>query len=105
MPPKNQSAANRSAESSNTQENNTQEELAAAQAEIAQLRALLAAQDTPSRAESPDAPQLLTVLEAITQRLTNGPIGGQESPKRSAKIADPPQLTNGTEPTLANWKL
>jgi hypothetical protein len=105
MGPKSSTAASRTAESSNTQDSNTQEELAAARTEIAQLRALLAAQSTPSRDQSPDTPQLLTVLEAMTQRLTDGLQGNQERPQRSAKIADPPLLTDGVEPTFANWKL
>ena len=105
MAPKHQTVASRTAESSNTQDSNTQEELVAAQAEIARLRAQLDAQSTPSRDQSPDASQLITVLEAITRRLTDGPQGSQERPYRSAKIADPPLLTDGVEPTFANWKL
>ena len=47
MGPKNQTAASRTAESLSTQDSNAQEELAAAQAEIAQLQAQLAAYTTP----------------------------------------------------------
>jgi len=106
MAPKGQTAASRSAESSNTQESTTQEELAAAQAEIAQLRAQLAAQTTPpSRERSPDRSQFAAVLEALAQRITDGPPEDSGRPKRSAKIPDPPILTDGKDPTFDSWKL
>ena len=66
MAPRNQTAASRTAESLNTQDNTTQEELAAAQAEIERLRAILANQDTPSGTDSPGPDKLASVLEAIT---------------------------------------
>jgi hypothetical protein len=106
MGPKNQTAASWTAESSSTQDSNAQEELAAAQAEIAQLQAQLAAYTTPhSQNHSPDTLQLIAVLEALTQQLTDSPQENPERLKRSAKIADPPLLTDGVEPTFANWKL
>jgi hypothetical protein len=104
MPPKNQATASRTAESSTTQGSQTQEELAAAQAEIAQLRAQLAAQTaTPSRDRSPERIQLVTVLEAIAERL-NGPQETVGRPILSKKLADPPPLDKGIEPTFASWK-
>jgi len=103
MGPKLQPVASRSAGSSSTQDNNPQEELAAAQAEIALLRAQLEARNTPSGDRSPD-PQLLTVLEAIAQRLTS-PQEISERPIHSKKLADPLPLTDGIEPAFANWKL
>jgi hypothetical protein len=103
MAPKNQTAASRTAESSNTQDSNTQEELAAAQAEIERLRAILANQDTPSGTDSPGPDRLASVLEAITQRLTR-----EDSPNRSSKstkIPDPPILTDGKDPAFDSWKI
>jgi len=94
---------------SNTSDSDTmnpQEELAAAQAEIAQLRAQLAAQTTPpSREQSPDRPQLVAVLETLAQRLTDGPSENSGRPQRSAKIPDPPIFTDGKDPTFDSWKL
>ena len=83
-----------------------QAELAAANAEIERLRELLLAQDTPvSNDESLlDAQRLTTVLQALSQRLS-GSTEAQVAPKRSAKVADPPLLTDGTDPTFDNWKL
>jgi hypothetical protein len=92
---------------SNTSDSGTlspQEELAAAQAEIAQLRAQLEAQTTPpSRERSPDRIQLVTVLEAIAERL-NGPQETVDRPVLSKKLADPLPLDKGIEPTFASWK-
>lgn len=100
MPPKSQSTAGRA-----TEPTNPQEALAAAQAEIGELRAQLAAREiTPSRDQSPDTLRLATVLEALSQRLTGTP-DAVERTQRSAKIADPPLLTDGADPTFENWKL
>ena len=105
MAPKGQAAASRTAESSNTQESTTQEELAAAQAEIAQLQAQLEAQNTLSQERSPDPPQLIAVLEALTQRLMDSPSENPGRLQRSAKIPDPLILTDGKDPTFDSWKL
>jgi hypothetical protein len=74
--------------------------LAEQQAEIEQLRALLAAKDTSNEASSSD--KLASVLEALSQRLTRA-----EPPvaTKSTKIPDPPILTDGKDPTFENWKL
>ena len=97
MAPRNQTSATRAAEPADTQE-----ELAAALAEIEQLRAQLEEQRTPqSQNETPDTLRLATVLEALSQHLS----GSSEAPehtKRSAKIADPPLLTDRIDPTFDN---
>jgi hypothetical protein len=74
-----------------------QADLDAANTEIEQLRALLAAPSTPG------SERLADVLEAIAQRLTR-----DDTPatmKKSAKIPDPPLLTDGKDPTFDNWKI
>ena len=84
---------------------NPQEELAAANAEIKRLRELLEARDTPALSdESLDTQRLATVLEALSQRL-NGPARSYIAPLRSAKVADPPLLIDGTNSIFNNWKL
>jgi len=83
---------------------NPQEELTAANAEIKRLRELLEARDTPAlNNESSDTQRLATVLEALSQRL-NGPTESRTAPLQSAKVVDPPLLTNRTNPTFDNWK-
>jgi hypothetical protein len=65
--------------------------------EIERLRALLASQETPSL-EIASLENLASVLQAISQRLAR-----DNSPNRStksAKIPDPPLLTDGKEPTF-----
>ena len=76
-----------------------QEELLAAQAEIEALRAQLAAW-TPQDHFLSDS-ELVTVLEALSRRLdgSSSPTG---RPQRSVKVANPPVLTNGTDPTFNN---
>src|SRR5436190_16594971 len=79
-----------------------QVDLDAANAEIEQLRALLAAKDTPIPG-TPTSDRLADVLEALTERLTR-----TDSPAthaKSAKIPDPPLLTDGKDPTFDNWKI
>jgi hypothetical protein len=75
-----------------------------ANAEIERLRALLASQEIPTSGTETSSPNGLTsVLQAISQRLAR-----DDSPNRStksAKIPDPPLLTDGKEPTFESWKL
>ena len=100
MPLKYQTAAARTAGPTDSQK-----ELAAALAEIEQLRAQLTEQRTPqSPNKSPDTLRLATALEAMSQRLAGSP-EAIERMKRSAKIADPPLLTDGNDLTFDNWKL
>jgi hypothetical protein len=106
MGPSSKSTAGRAAASASTDQTipqtDLQEELLAAQAEIEALRAQLA--DRSSRDSSPSNSGLVTVLEMLAQRLdrTATPT---DRPQRSAKVADPPVLTNGIDPTFDNWKL
>jgi hypothetical protein len=72
-------------------------ELAAANAEIERLRELLETRSTPASSEDLSE-RLATVLEALAQRTASGS-------SRSAKVADPPLLTDGADPTFDNWKL
>ncbi len=99
--PRNTAAGKAAAGPSNTSDGETiavstpQEELAAANAEIERLRELLEARDTPASSDD-SSDRLATILEALAQRTTSS---------RSAKVADPPLLTDGTDPTFDNWKL
>ena len=64
---------------------------------------MIEAQNTPeTRTQSPDQNRLADILEALSRRLTR-----DETPvhSKSAKIPDPPLLTDGTEPTFESWKL
>jgi hypothetical protein len=79
-----------------------QADLDAANAEIEELRALLAAKETPVP-ETPSSERLADVLEALAQRLTRA--DSPATPAKSAKIPDPPLLTDGKEPTFDNWKI
>src|SRR5436189_4306178 len=79
-----------------------QENLDATNAEIEQLRALLTAKDTPIPG-TPTSERLADVLEALTEHLTR--IDSPATPPKSAKIPDPPILTDGKDPTFENWKL
>jgi len=103
--PRNTAAGKAAAGPANTSDGETvavstpQEELAAANAEIERLRELLETRDTPAPSEeSSDTQRLATVLEALAQRTAS-------ASSRSAKVADPPLLTDGTDPTFDNWKL
>src|SRR5436189_5781300 len=79
-----------------------QEDLYAANAEIEQLRALLAAKDTPIPG-TPTSDRLVDVLEALTEHLTR--TDSPATPPKSAKFLDPPVLTDGKDPTFEGWKL
>ena len=72
-----------------------QAELAAANAEIERLREQLETRNTPASSDD-SSDRLATVLEALAQRTASS---------RSAKVADPPLLTDGADPTFNNWKL
>ena len=74
-----------------------QAELVAANAETKRLRELLETRDTPASQVNP-LDRLATVLEALAQRTAL-------ASSRSAKVADPLLLTDGTDPTFDNWKL
>ncbi len=99
--PRNTAAGKATAGPSNTSDGETiavstpREELAAANAEIERLRELLEARDTPASSDD-SSDRLATILEALAQRTASS---------RSAKVADPPLLTDGTDPTFDNWKL
>jgi len=95
--------ARRPAGPSNESPNEAIQDLAAANAEIDRLRALLVSQETPSETETMNSNRLANVLEAIAQRLTRED-SLNRSPK-STKIPDPPLLTDGKDPTFDSWKL
>jgi len=93
----------RPAGTSNENPEDTPQDLAAANAEIERLRALLAARSTPSSNETLANERLADVLETIAQRLTR-----ESSPNvstQSKKLPDPPILTDGKDPTFESWKL
>jgi Zinc knuckle len=105
MAPRNQPAGRAATDSGDSQTislTDAQEALQAAQAEIERLQAQLGTQN-PS-AQSPIGPELVAVLEAIARQLSQAP-SPADHPKRSAKITDPPILTDGIDPTFENWKL
>ena len=79
-----------------------QADLDATNAEIEQLRALLTAKDTPIPG-TPTSDRLADVLEALTEHLTR--TDSPATPAKSAKIPDPPLLTDGKDPTFDNWKI
>jgi hypothetical protein len=86
-----------------------QEELVAATAEIEQLRAQLAARDSPTPAPaSPNLDRLATVLEAFSERLdrietrASTPASG---PGKPLKLPDPPAFTDGKDPTFERWRV
>ena len=68
------------------------EELIAANAEIKRLQELLEARDTPTSSDDL-LDRLATILKALAQCTVLS---------RSAKVADPPLLTDGTDPTFNN---
>jgi hypothetical protein len=89
---------------SNENPDDTAQDLAAANAEIERLRALLANQETPSlETETLNSDRLASVLEALSRRLTRAE--SPAVPTKSIKIPDPPILTDGKDPTFENWKL
>ena len=86
-----------------------QEDLLAATAEIEQLRAQLAARDSPALVPaSPNLDRLATVLEAFSERLdriesqASTPASGLGKP---TKLPDPPILTDGKDPTFERWRI
>src|SRR5436190_22865891 len=93
------------ARSSNENPDNLAEDLAAANAEIEWLRALLESQETltsETKTLSPDG--LVSILQALSQHLSRV----DDAPAiwtKSAKIPDPPILTDGKDPTFKSWKL
>ena len=91
--------------SSNENPDNLAEDLAAANAEIERLRALLESQETlTSATETPSPDGLVGVLQALSQHLSRV----DDAPAirtKSAKIADPPILADRKDPTFKSWKL
>ena len=86
-----------------------QKDLLAATAEIEQLRAQLAARDSPAPVPaSPNLDRLATVLEAFSERLdriesrASTPASG---PGKNTKLPDPPPLTDGKDPTFESWRV
>ena len=72
-----------------------QAELAAANAKIKRLREQLKTRNTPTFSDNL-LDRLATVLKALAQRTAL---------LQSAKVADPPLLTDGVDPTFNNQKL
>src|SRR5436190_20002147 len=98
-------APRRPAGPSNENPDNLAEDLAVANAEIERLRALLESQETPtSETETPSPDGLVSVLHALSQRLSRVD-DAPAIPTKSAKIPDPPILTDGKDPTFESWKL
>jgi hypothetical protein len=84
-----------------------QEELVAANIEIEQLRAQLAARDSPALA-SPNLDRLATVLEALSGRLDRAESRSttpNSSPGKPLKLPDPPPFTDGKDPTFDRWRV
>jgi hypothetical protein len=86
-----------------------QDDLVAATAEIEQLRAQLAARDSPAPVPvSPNLDRLATVLEAFSERLdrietrASTPASGA---RKSTKLPDPPILTDGKDPAFGRWRI
>jgi hypothetical protein len=73
------------------------------QAENERLRAKLATQADRTQSPTQTAPELVAVLEALMQQLRQSP--PTDRLHRSAKISDPPVLTDGVNPTFDNWKI
>ena len=78
----------------------------AAMAEIEQLRAQLAARDSPVLVlVSPNLDRLATVLEAFSERLDRMETQASTPASRlgkSTKLLDPPIFTDGKDPTFKN---
>lgn len=100
--------ASSSADTMSEEHIGAQEALAAQQAEIEKLRALLAAaEERAARTETtlPAGGQMVTMsMEDIVQALAR-PQSTLEKPKRSAKIPDPATLIDGRSPTFESWKI
>jgi hypothetical protein len=96
--PSNEDPNDASTEPSNTA-TTLQEDLVAANTEIEQLRAQLAARDSPAPATS-NLDRLATVLEAFSERLdrietrASTPASGSG---KSTKLLDPPIFTDGID--------
>lgn len=106
-----QSSNSRTADDPETPDLTTtlQQELVAATAEIEQLRAQLAARDSPTPTpEAPNLDRLATVLEAFSERLdrietrASTPASG---PGKPLKLPDPPPFTDGKDPTFERWRV
>lgn len=69
----------------------------------AEYDAQLATQASRVQSHTPTAPELVVVLEALTRQLRQSP--PTDRPHRSAKISDPPVLTDGVNPIFDNWKI
>ena len=87
-------------------ETSTTDTIASQQAEIERLTALLRAAEVKesSFSNAQLAEQTVaTLVESIVRNLgrSGTPIGAS----KSAKILDPPLLTDGKEPTFESWKL
>ena len=91
--------------SSNENPDNLAEDLAAANAEIEWLRALVESQETlTSETKTPIPDGLVGILQALSQCLSRAD-DAPAIPTKSAKIPDPPILTDGKDPTFESWKL
>jgi hypothetical protein len=110
MAPRNPVGITRAATSTNDSDTivtDPNDELAAKDAEIEKLKALLASQQSnpTMRVPSPTQTQnrFADALEMLIQRLpgSRSPVDGS----RSTKLPDPPVLTDGKEPTFESWKL
>jgi hypothetical protein len=97
------SAAGSSADIVSETPTDAQEAFQLLQAENERLRAELATQASRTQSPTPIAPELVAVLEALTRQLRQP--SSTDRPHRSAKISDPPVLTDGTDPTFENWKI
>ena len=99
--PQNTAAGKAAAGPANTSDEKTinvltpQAELTAVNAKIKRLQELLKARDTPASQDDP-LDRLATVFKALAQHTTSS---------KSAKVADPPLLTDRTDPIFNNWKL
>jgi hypothetical protein len=80
-----------------------QEVLQLLQAENEHLHAELATQASRTQSPTPIVPELVAVLEAFTRQLRQSP--STDRLYRSAKISDPPVLTDRTDPMFENWKI
>ena len=102
-----QSSSSRTADTS-TPDTSTAEVMAAQQAEIERLIALLQAAEaraaTADNAQAQPAEQTVAaLLESIVRSL--GRSGTPFGTSKSTKLPDPPILTDGKDPTFENWKL
>ena len=108
MAPKGAASQSSSSCTADTPDTSAAETVAAQQAEIEQLTALLQAAE--ARAASVDNAQaqpaeqtIATLLESIVRSL--GRSGTPFGTSKSTKLLDPPIFTNGKDPTFESWKL